>query len=62
MMGSQSNTLQELQKKLMNEYNAYKEGKISEKDLDIFHLVDSAEEAVDVIEDFYQKYSIKPNF
>jgi uncharacterized protein (TIGR00730 family) len=39
-----------------------KHGKISEKDLDIFHLVDTAEEAVDVIEDFYQKYSLKPNF
>ncbi|MBU2553455.1 MAG: TIGR00730 family Rossman fold protein [Bacteroidetes bacterium] len=38
------------------------EGKISEKDLDIFHLVDTIEEAVAVIDDFYRKYSLKPNF
>ncbi len=38
------------------------QGKISEKDLDIFHLVDTIEEAVVVIDDFYRKYSLKPNF
>jgi len=38
------------------------EGKISEKDLDLFHLVDTIEEAVTVIEDFYRTYSLKPNF
>lgn len=38
------------------------EGKISEKDLDIFHLVETIEEAVAVIDDFYRKYSLKPNF
>lgn len=38
------------------------EGKISEKDLDIFHLVDTIEEAVTVIDDYYRKYSLKPNF
>ncbi len=38
------------------------EGKINEKDLDIFHLVDTIEEAVAVIDDFYRKYSLKPNF
>lgn len=39
-----------------------KNGNISEEDLDIFHLVDSVEDAVGVIEDFYSKYSLKPNF
>jgi len=39
-----------------------KKGMISESDLDIFHLVDTVEEAVDVIEDFYEKYELKPNF
>ena len=38
------------------------EGKISREDLDIFSVVDSAEEAVDVIERFYEKYDIQPNF
>jgi len=36
--------------------------KISLKDLDIFQLVDTAEEAVTIIEEFYNKYAIKPNF
>lgn len=39
-----------------------KQGMISESDLDIFHLVDTVEEAVEVIEDFYEKYELKPNF
>jgi len=39
-----------------------KEGNISAEDLDIFHLVDTAEEAVEVIDDFYAKYELKPNF
>ena len=39
-----------------------KEGKISAEDLNIFHLVDTAEEAVEVIDDFYAKYELKPNF
>ncbi len=37
-------------------------GKIGPDDMNIFHLVDSAEEAVAVIDDFYKKYSLKPNF
>ena len=37
-------------------------GMISEKDLDLFYLVDGVEEAVEVIEDFYEKYELKPNF
>jgi len=39
-----------------------KENNISKDDLDIFHLVDTVEEAVNVIENFYSKYSLKPNF
>jgi len=39
-----------------------KEEKISQKELDIFSVVDTAEEAVKVIEDFYNKYALKPNF
>ncbi len=39
-----------------------KEGNISDEDLNIFKLVDTTEEAVKVIEDFYSKYSLKPNF
>lgn len=35
---------------------------IKEEDFEIFHLVDSKEEAVKVIEDFYNKYAVKPNF
>ncbi len=38
------------------------EENISVEDLNIFHLVDTAEEAVLVIEEFYEKYSLKPNF
>ena len=35
---------------------------ISPEDLDLFILVDTAEEAVIAINDFYQKYALKPNF
>ena len=38
------------------------EKNISPSDLDIFHLVDTAEEAVGIIDDFYAKYALKPNF
>ena len=39
-----------------------REGYISEKDLDLFRLVDTAEEAVAHIKNFYEKYNIKLNF
>jgi uncharacterized protein (TIGR00730 family) len=39
-----------------------KEGKVSPEDMDLFHLVDSADEAVAQINDFYSKYLLKPNF
>lgn len=35
---------------------------ILESDIDIFTLVDTAEEAVKIIDDFYKKYALKPNF
>lgn len=38
------------------------EGKIEEEELDIFTIVETVEDAVEVIDDFYSKYSIQPNF
>jgi uncharacterized protein (TIGR00730 family) len=38
------------------------EKNISPEDLEIFQVVDTAEEAVAVIEEFYNKYALKPNF
>lgn len=38
------------------------EGKINESDLKLFRLVDSAEEAVEHIKKFYDKYAVKQNF
>ena len=38
------------------------EGNVSEKDLDLINLVDSTEEAVAVVDDFYQKYKHELNF
>ncbi len=35
---------------------------IGPADLDMLTLVDTADEAVDVIDEFYNKYSLKPNF
>jgi len=39
-----------------------KEKNISPKDLDLFAVVDTAKDAVDHIDDFYNKYLLKPNF
>lgn len=38
------------------------EKKISPEDIHIFRMADSAEEAVKIIEDFYAKYALRPNF
>lgn len=38
------------------------ENNISEKDLDLFRVVDTAEEAVQYIEDFYKTHELSPNF
>lgn len=35
---------------------------VSEEDLNLFHVVDTPEEAVKVIDDFYAKYLLSPNF
>lgn len=42
---------------LLNEYKT-----ISEEDLNLFRVVDTAEEAVGHLNRFYAKYSLKPNF
>lgn len=39
-----------------------KEQNISPEDLDIFTLVDTTDEAVEYIDNFYSKYLLKPNF
>jgi uncharacterized protein (TIGR00730 family) len=38
------------------------EHNISEEDIDLFIVVDTADEAVKHIEEFYKKYTLKPNF
>ncbi|MDD3744291.1 MAG: TIGR00730 family Rossman fold protein [Lentimicrobiaceae bacterium] len=38
------------------------EHNISPEDMNIFTLVDTAEEAVQIIESYYNKYALKPNF
>ncbi|MBL4723853.1 MAG: TIGR00730 family Rossman fold protein [Lutibacter sp.] len=38
------------------------EGTISEKDLELISIVDTEEEVLDVIDTFYKKYSLSPNF
>jgi uncharacterized protein (TIGR00730 family) len=35
---------------------------ISPEDLDLFSIVDTPEDAVQVIDDFYAKYLLSPNF
>lgn len=37
-------------------------GNISAKDIDLFHIVDTAEEAVGIIDEFYNRYTLSPNF
>lgn len=39
-----------------------KESMIKEEDFAIFHVVDTADEVVRIIREFYEKYSVKPNF
>ena len=38
------------------------QGNISEKDLKLFRVVDTADEAIDHLNKFYSKYLLKPNF
>ncbi len=37
-------------------------GNISAKDLDLFSVVDTSDEVIDVINKFYKKYDLSPNF
>ena len=39
-----------------------KEHNVNENDLQLFHVVDTADEAVKIINDFYSQYMLKPNF
>ncbi|MGY8987119.1 MAG: LOG family protein [Flavobacteriales bacterium] len=39
-----------------------KEKNISSSDLDLFSIVETSEEALEIINDFYKKYGLKPNF
>jgi len=39
-----------------------KEKNISPEDLDLFSVVDTADQALDIINNFYNKYGLKPNF
>ena len=38
------------------------DGKISKSDLELFHIVDTADDALKVIEKFYKTYNLSPNF
>jgi len=40
----------------------HKNGNISEEDLDLFKIVDTPDEVVDVINNFYKKHQLSPNF
>jgi len=39
-----------------------KEKNISSSDLELFSIVETPEEALEIINDFYKKYGLKPNF
>lgn len=39
-----------------------KEGNINEEDLELIHIVETASEAVAVVDDFYAQYLLSPNF
>lgn len=39
-----------------------KEGNISPNDLDLISVVDTSEEVIEVIDNFYKKYNLSPNF
>lgn len=39
-----------------------KEGTVHAEDLNLFKIVDSADEVVDVLDKFYKKYDLSPNF
>lgn len=37
-------------------------GNISEKDLDLIHLVDTEDEVIEILDTFYDQYNLSPNF
>ena len=37
-------------------------GNISPKDLDLIHIVDTSDEVIDILNDFYKEYDLSPNF
>ena len=37
-------------------------GNISEKDLDLINLVDTEDEVIEILDNFYDKYNLSPNF
>lgn len=37
-------------------------GNISEKDLDLIHLVDTTDEVITILDSFYKEYGLSPNF
>ena len=39
-----------------------REGNINKEDMALFNIVDTAADAVKVIDDFYSKYLLQPNF
>jgi len=39
-----------------------KEKNADEKDLYLFHVVDTSDEVVEIINTFYSKYLLRPNF
>ena len=39
-----------------------KEKMISEEDFEIFHVVDDVDKAVEIIDEFYKRSELKPNF
>ncbi len=48
--------------KWIEEVMLHTENNISPEDLDLVHIVDDATEAVKIIDDFYSKYLLSPNF
>lgn len=48
--------------KWLEEIVLHEENNISEEDMDLFKIVDTADEALDIINDFYSKYLLSPNF
>lgn len=46
-----------IKKTLLDKYK-----NVSEKDLDLFKIVDSADEVIDIINNFYKKHHLSPNF